>query len=50
MILYYCIPVEAFSGILLLPVYCYSKAVAITAAIIIVYLVNLHGDSVCRTI
>ena len=42
--IYNCIPVEYFCGILLLPMYCYSQAVTTATAIIIVYLVNLHGE------
>ena len=34
-----------FLGILLLPVYCYSKAVTIATAIIIVHLINLRGET-----
>ena len=45
-----CIPAENFLGILLLPVYCYSQAATTATAIIIVYLVNLHGYSIRRKI
>ena len=38
------IPAEKFLGILLLPVYCYSQAVTTATAVIIVHLVNFHGE------
>ena len=41
----FCIPVENFLGILLLPVYCYFKAVTTVVAIIIVHSVNLHTET-----
>ena len=45
-----CIPAENFLGILLLPVYCYSQAVTIATAVIIVHLVNVHGENKSRKI
>ena len=38
------IPAENSLGTLLLPVYCYSQAVTTATAVIIVHLINLHGE------
>ena len=44
------IPAENFLGILLLPVYYYSQDATTATAVIIMHLINLHGDSICRKI